>query len=398
MGSSCDYLVIGAGVIGLSVGISILESDPKAKVIVIDKEGKSGSHASSRNSGVLHAGFYYSPDSLKAKFCKEGNEELRKIIKRSNIPIKEVGKVVVAQNEEEATRLDSLFDRGIVNGVDLELHDEGQLAKFEPLAKTKFKFLWSPTTAISDPLAVIKALESDFLKMGGRIDLSQEIQIEISGGEVKDKKGWYSAGHFINSGGAHADKIAKSVGVSIEYGMIPFMGTYFYAKREKLPLQKLVYPVPHKINPFLGVHFTLTLDGSVKIGPSAIPVFGREQYDLSSGWNFSDIVHSLKGLTSLAAGDSHSIISMITREIPSLYRAGIVAKANALTNYKLFASDWIRKPPGIRAQLVHLATGKLEQDFKVISHLNSTHILNAVSPGWTSAIPFAKYVVQSIPK
>jgi len=398
MSASCDYLIIGAGVIGLSIGISILESDPAAKVIVVDKESKSGTHASARNSGVLHAGFYYSPESLKAKFCKEGNLELRKVIKKSNIPIREVGKVVVAQNEEEATRLISLFERGAINGVDLELHDEGKLAAFEPLAKTSSKFLWSPTTAISDPSAVTKALESDFLNMGGQVDLSQEIKLEIAGGEVRDMSGRYSAAHFINSAGAHADRIAKSVEVSNEYAMIPFIGTYFYAKRDKLPLRRLVYPVPHKINPFLGVHFTLTLDGSVKIGPSAIPVFGREQYNLSCGWNLSDITQSLKGMASLAFGDSHSIISMIRSEIPSLYRSGIVGKAAALTKAKVTTSDWARKPPGIRAQLVHLATGKLEQDFKVISHLNSTHILNAVSPGWTSAIPFARYVVQNLSK
>ena len=398
MSSSCDYLVIGAGVIGLSLGIQILESDPAAKVIVADKENKPGTHASARNSGVLHAGFYYSPESLKAKFCKEGNKELRKVIKKSNIPIREVGKVVVAQNEEEANRLVSLFERGTINGVEIELHDEGKLAKFEPLAKTHSKFLWSPTTAISDPSAVINALESDFLNMGGQVDLSQEIQLEIVGGEVRDKSGRYSAGHFINSAGAHADRIAKSVEVSNEYAMIPFIGTYFYAKRDKLPLQRLVYPVPHKINPFLGVHFTLTLDGSVKIGPSAIPVFGREQYNLSNGWNLSDVTQSLKGMAALALGDSHSIITMIRSEIPSLYRSGIVAKAGALTKANINASDWVRKPPGIRAQLVHLATGKLEQDFKVISHLNSTHILNAVSPGWTSAIPFARYVLQNLSK
>jgi L-2-hydroxyglutarate oxidase len=398
MSASCDYLIIGAGVIGLSIGISILESDPAAKVIVVDKESKSGTHASARNSGVLHAGFYYSPESLKAKFCKEGNLELRKVIKKSNIPIREVGKVVVAQNEEEATRLISLFERGTINGVELELHDESKLVRFEPLAKTSSKFLWSPTTAISDPSAVTKALESDFLSMGGQLDLSQEIELEITGGEVRDKSRQYSASYIINSAGAHADRIAKSVEVSKEYAMIPFIGTYFYAKREKLPLQRLVYPVPHKINPFLGVHFTLTLDGSVKIGPSAVPVFGREQYNLSSGWNLSDITQSLKGMASLAIGDSHSIMSMIRSEIPSLYRSGIVAKAGALTKANITASDWARKPPGIRAQLVHLDTGKLEQDFKVISHLNSTHILNAVSPGWTSAIPFARYVAQNLSK
>ena len=146
-----DVLIIGAGIVGLSVGIALLQAKPSLKILVIDKETGPGKHASGRNSGVLHAGFYYSPDSLKAKFCREGNAELRRLCIENEIPVLECGKVVVARNDEEDARLDLLFSRGIANGVDLEIYEAKNLERHEPLARTHFRYLWSPKTAISDP-------------------------------------------------------------------------------------------------------------------------------------------------------------------------------------------------------------------------------------------------------
>ena len=163
----CDLLIIGAGAIGFSIGIAYLDANPGKKVLLADKENHIGKHASGRNSGVLHAGFYYSPESLKAKFCRDGNVELRKIAKKYSIPIRDVGKVVVARNGEENLRLDELFERGLQNGVDLELLDEQSLNQFEPLAQTTNRFLWSPTTAVGNPNDVIKKLAEKFTKSGG---------------------------------------------------------------------------------------------------------------------------------------------------------------------------------------------------------------------------------------
>ena len=167
----CDVLIIGGGIIGLSIGIALLESKPSLKVIIAEKEKGLGFHASGRNSGVLHAGFYYSPNSLKAKFCREGNNELRKVAKKHGIPVRDVGKVVVARNADENVRLETLFERGVKNGVDIELKLAEELKTFEPLAVTCERFLWSPTTGVSDPKAINEALLKDFISLGGKIDL-----------------------------------------------------------------------------------------------------------------------------------------------------------------------------------------------------------------------------------
>jgi len=392
-----DITIIGAGVIGLSVGNALLESNPKLRVAIIDKETSLGIHASGRNSGVMHAGFYYSPESLKAKFCRDGNFELRKLCKRHNIPILETGKVVVTQNVDEESRLQTLYERGIHNGVELEMHDASKLKDFEPLAKTLNQFLWSPNTAISDSHMVLNAMAEEFLIKGGRLSLETSAVLTSNGDEVGISNREFEAHFYVNSSGAQSDRISRAVGVGLEYAMLPFMGVYRSASNDTLGLRTLVYPVPHPINPFLGVHFTLTLDGKFKIGPTAIPILGREQYSFRTGWSLSDIYQATKAAKSLIAGDSHDVSEMIRSEWPKLLENEIVSQASQLVPRAKDVRQWYKMPPGIRSQLVHLPTGKLEQDFKIVTKSNSLHVLNAVSPGWTSSIPFARYVASLIP-
>jgi L-2-hydroxyglutarate oxidase LhgO len=392
MSKKCNVLVIGAGVVGLSTGIALLQSRPRLKVIVADKEKDIGLHASGRNSGVIHAGFYYSPDSLKAKFCRDGNFELRELAKKYGIPVKDVGKVVVARNDDEDSRLSTLFERGIANGVDLEIHPEEKLREFEPLAVTHKRFMWSPNTGISDSIAIIKAMRDEFLSLGGEIHFDSRVNLSESSGEIYDSSSKFVFNHVVNAAGAQADRISRSVGVGTEYAMLPFMGVYRATSEKNLPLQRLVYPVPHPINPFLGVHFTLTIDGKVKIGPTAIPIAGREQYSFTEGWSGSDIAQALKGMKSLITGSSHDFGAILKSEWPKIIQKLLVKESIELIPSAIGVRDWQRKPPGIRAQLVHLPTGKLEQDFIVTSQVNATHVLNAVSPGWTSSIPFGRYV------
>ena len=394
MPKKCDVLIIGAGVVGLSTGIALLQSRPSLKVIVADKEKHIALHASGRNSGVIHAGFYYSPDSLKAKFCRDGNFELRKLAKKYEIPVKNVGKVVVTRNEDEDSKLSILFERGIANGVELEIHPKEKMKDFEPLAITNSRFMWSPNTGISDSISIVKAMRDEFLSLGGEVCFNSKINLTESNGEINDASNQFTFLHVVNAAGAQADRISRSVGVGNEYAMLPFMGVYRATSEKNLPMQRLVYPVPHPINPFLGVHFTLTIDGKVKIGPTAIPIAGREQYSFTEGWSGSDIAQALKGMRSLITGDSHDFGAILKSEWPKIIQKLLVKESTELVPNAIKVKDWHRKPPGIRAQLVHLPTGKLEQDFIVTRHLNSTHILNAVSPGWTSSIPFGKYVAQ----
>jgi L-2-hydroxyglutarate oxidase len=389
----CDVLIIGAGVIGLSSGIALLQSRPNLKVVIADKEKNIALHASGRNSGVIHAGFYYSPDTLKAKFCREGNFELRKLATKYRIPVKDVGKVVVSRSEDEDSRLNALFERGIANGVELEIHPEEKLKEFEPLAITHNRFMWSPNTGISDSIAIVKAMRDEFLSLGGEIHFDSKVNLSESNGEIYDSSDQFTFKHVVNAAGAQADRISRSVGVGTEYAMLPFMGVYRATSEKNLPLQRLVYPVPHPINPFLGVHFTLTIDGKVKIGPTAIPIAGREQYSFTEGWSGSDIAQALKGMKSLITGNSHDFGAVLKSEWPKVIQKLLVKESTKLVPSANQVRDWQRKPPGIRAQLVHLPSGKLEQDFIVIKKSNATHILNAVSPGWTSSIPFGRHVV-----
>jgi len=390
----CDLLIIGAGAIGFSIGIAYLDANPGKKVIVADKENQIGKHASGRNSGVLHAGFYYSPESLKAKFCREGNAELRKIVKKYNIPIRDVGKVVVARNDEENLRLDNLLERGLQNGVELELLDQKSLKQFEPLAKTISRFLWSPTTAVSDPVMIINALKTEFERMGGVLALAVKVKLVEVSGMICESSQTYDAKFIVNAAGAQADYISRQINVGVEYAMLPFMGVYRTTNQSKLPLQRLVYPVPHPINPFLGVHFTLTINGLVKIGPTAIPVFGREQYAFNTGWSISDSIQALKGATALVKGESHNFGAILKSEWPKVILKQLLRESTELVPSANNVRRWDKKPPGIRAQLVDLPSGKLEQDFVAKKYLNSLHVLNAVSPGWTSAIPFGKWIVD----
>jgi L-2-hydroxyglutarate oxidase len=394
MAKKCDVLIIGAGVVGLSTGIALLQNRPNLKVLIADKEKHIGLHASGRNSGVIHAGFYYSPDSLKAKFCCDGNFELRKLAKKFGIPVKDVGKVVVARNAEEDSRLNTLFEKGIANGVELEIHPKEKLKDFEPLAVTHNRFMWSPNTGISDSIAIVKAMRDEFLSLGGAIHFESKVKLIESNGEILDSSNQFTFKHLVNAAGAQADRISRSVGVGTAYAMVPFIGVYRATNEKNLPLKRLVYPVPHPINPFLGVHFTLTTDGKVKIGPTAIPIAGREQYSFTEGWSGPDIIQALKGVKSLVTGDSHDFGAILKSEWPKIIQKLLVKESTELVPSAIGVRDWHRKPPGIRAQLVHLPTGKLEQDFIVTRHANSTHVLNAVSPGWTSSIPFGKHVAE----
>jgi len=387
-----DVLIIGAGIVGLSIGIALLQARSSLKIHVIDKESGPGQHASGRNSGVLHAGFYYSPDSLKAKFCREGNLELRKLCTENEIPVLECGKVVVTRNAEEDARLDLLYSRGITNGVELEIHEAISLGKHEPLAQTHSRYLYSPKTAVSDPRAVTNAMVKSLEELGGRVSYDAQVRLSESAGEISVKG--FNTKHVVNSAGAQADRLARGLGMAKEYAMVPFMGIYRSVDSKKLPLKRLVYPLPHPMNPFLGVHFTLTLDGKVKIGPTAIPILGREQYSLTSGWSLPDIGQALVAASALIQGEAHSLGEILKSELPKLRETRLIRESASLVPRAKEIKNWTKKPPGIRSQLVHIKSGRLEQDFIVQNYKNSTHILNAVSPGWTSAIPFGRWVAH----
>jgi len=394
-----DYVIIGAGIIGISLGIELLTQKPTKKILIIDKEERPGVHASGRNSGVLHAGFYYSPDSLKAKFCKQGNLELKKFCKTNNLEVKETGKVVVCQDKNDVIRLINLFERGIANGVEIELLESKELSRIEPAAQTVDKFIWSPTTAVGNPKEIIKKLAEKFTKMGGLFRFNSRVKLINNSNEVLIEGNGYilSATSIINSAGAYASELAKQVGVGHEYVCLPFLGAYRKSEFVAGNPKRLVYPVPNPINPFLGVHTTNTLSDEIKIGPTAFPVIGKEQYKFLDGFNAKELRDFYLATKTLLKSDSVNILGLAKSEGVKLFKRPLIKKAKRLTNALDLNQKWKNYPAGIRAQIVNLDTKVIEMDYIVRSDKNVVHILNAVSPGWTSSIPFSRWIVENQP-
>ena len=394
MGHSPDLAVIGGGIVGLALADAWLARFPGDDVIVFDKEARLAQHASGRNSGVLHAGFYYAPDSLKAQLTRDGNAQLREFCAEYNVPVRATGKVVVAQSEEQVPALRELYERGQRNGVTLELIDEDQLRELEPCARTVNQALWSPNTAVADPSAVVEALAERVRNRGGTIALSDGIKQAGIGWVESTHQGRLAVGHIINAAGLYADRVAHWFGVGMEYRMLPFKGLYWYGNWAPGRLNRHVYPVPDPRNPFLGVHLTVTVDGRAKIGPTAIPALRREDYQ----WALPNRETLEIGATypSFLTSKKHDAFGLIRTELPKYSRRHLIKQAAALVPSVRQADFTERGKPGVRAQLFHLPTKSLEMDFVVADGPGSTHVLNAVSPAWTSALAVGQYVVDRI--
>jgi L-2-hydroxyglutarate oxidase len=395
--AASDFLVIGGGIVGLSIARELKSRFSEAAVTLIEKEPACGLHASGRNSGVLHAGFYYSADSLKARFTRVGNEAMTAYCAARNIPLNKCGKLVVAKNESELAQLDELLARGARNKVPLESITEEQAREIEPRVKTCQRAIFSPTTSSGDPRQVIQTMEEDARHEGISIIRGERYLKRIEGG-IKTPKRQFAAGHIINAAGLYADKIALDFGFSESYRILPFKGLYLHSDEPPGSLRTNIYPVPDLRNPFLGVHFTVKSDGKVKIGPTAIPAFWREQYRSFDNFRFGEFVEILFREAGLMFSSSFDFRQLAVEELKKYSRPHLVALASHLAS-QVSAGNYRRwGEPGIRAQLLDIKSRKLEMDFVIEGDERSTHLLNAVSPGWTCALPFASYVVDRIEK
>ncbi len=396
MPESVDVAVIGGGIVGLALADAWLAREPGASVIVFDKEDHLGAHASGRNSGVLHAGFYYAPESLKARLTRQGNELLRAFCAERGVAVRETGKVVVITAEDQHPALVELHRRGLANGVELELVDEAGLAELEPLARTIGTALWSPNTAVASPVDVVESLASRVREHGGRIALSTSVTAAGPGWIRTSRGERIAAGHVINAAGLYADKVAHWFGFGGDYRMLPFKGLYWYGTWEPNRLRRHVYPVPDPRNPFLGVHLTVTVDGRAKVGPTAIPALWREDYGGVGGFDPAEVL-TIAGLyPRFLASKHHDVPGLLRSELPKYSRRHLVEQAAALVPSVTPESFTIKGRPGVRAQLLHKPSGRLEMDFIVEGDARSTHVLNAVSPAWTSSLAVGAYVVDGI--
>ena len=392
-----DFLIIGGGVVGLSIARELKRRHPGASVTLIEKESKPGLHGSGRNSGVIHAGFYYSADSLKAKLTRAGNIALTGYCEAKGIPLNRCGKLVVAKDAADLPKLDELLRRGAANGVPLESLSEEQACAIEPRVKTHERAIFSPTTSTTDPHLVIAAMEEDALAEGIAI-YHDTPYLGRKGSTILTARGTFEVGHVINAAGLYADRVARDFGFSERYRILPFKGIYLYSDEPAGAFRTNIYPVPDLRNPFLGVHFTIKADGYAKIGPTAIPAFWREQYHGLDNFSFGEFIEVLFREAGLMLSANFDFRKLAVEELQKYSRPHLVSLASKLA-HGVKASDYTRwGEPGIRAQLLDIRSRKLEMDFVIERDEKSTHVLNAVSPGWTCSIPFAGYVVDLMEK
>ncbi len=380
-----DYLIIGAGIIGLSIARELKQIDSDANILIIEKEPDIGYHSSGRNSGVLHAGFYYTSSSLKAKFTKEGNKALTIYCEENNLKINKAQKIVVAKDESELETLKELYERGIKNGVEVELIDKSELSKRFKNIKTYKLALYSPTTSTVNPKEILSHIKEELLK--------NKVEIRFNTSYSNDMKN--DAKMVINCAGLYADKVAKEFGFSKDYKILPFKGIYLKYTKPDHFINTNIYPVPNLKNPFLGVHYTITVDNEIKIGPTAIPAFWRENYQGLNNFKLNEFLDIIFTEAKLFLLNSFGFRNLAFSEMKKYNKNYFVSLAKSMV-YKVDKDGFNKwSKPGIRAQLINTKTNELLQDFVVEGDAKSVHVLNAVSPAFTSSFPFAKWVVEN---
>lgn len=391
-----DYVIIGAGIIGLGIARALKEKFPACSIIMVEKEPALAAHGSGRNSGVLHAGFYYSADSLKAKFCREGCAAWKEYVLKHKLKLNACEKVVVATTEAERAGIIELKKRGDVNGVAVSIVDEKQLAEIDPNARTLGEALYSPTTATVDPVQICLHLADELRKQGVQILLSHPYEKKLGPTTIQAGGIVIEAGKVFNCAGLYADRVARDFGFCSDYTIIPFKGIHMLAARPPVPsVRTLIYPVPNLANPFLGVHFNITVDGHVKIGPTAIPAFWRENYQGGDNFNAREMAEIVGWEALLLATNAFNFRSLAFSEIRKYNREHLLSLVRPMVQ-KLddgAFTKWAK--PGIRAQLLHKKSKKLLQDFVVEGDRQTVHVLNAVSPAFTCSLPFGKHIVEN---
>jgi 2-hydroxyglutarate dehydrogenase len=392
--TTCDLVVVGAGILGLAVAREALRRDPDLRVHVVEREERVGAHQTGHNSGVVHAGIYYAPGSLKARLCVEGARDLYAFCERHDVPVERCGKVIVALTEDEVPGLDALEWRGRQNGVaGLRRLDRRGLRDLEPHAEG-VAALHSPATGIVDFPAVARALAREVIEDGGRITLGRAVTgVESRPGEVvlRTADGDLAARHAVFCAGAWSDRLAVAAGASPDPRIVPFRGAYLRLRPERRDLvRSLIYPVPDPSLPFLGVHLTRHIDGDVLVGPTALMVGARDAYRLRR-LRPADLGATLgwPGTWRMARRWWRTGLSEMG------YAANRAAFVRAAQRYvpELQPADVLPGPSGIRAQAL-ARDGALVDDF-VFSHTGrALHVRNAPSPAATSSLAIARLIAD----
>jgi L-2-hydroxyglutarate oxidase len=390
-----DFAIIGGGIVGICTAWKLQCRCPDKTVLLLEKEDSLAFHQSGHNSGVIHAGVYYEPGSLKAKLCRRGLYETIDLCNQFNIPYRQCGKLLVATNETELTRMHSLYGRCVENDVEAELISVNRLKEMEPHI-TGVGAIFVSETGIVDYRKICEVLAGEFKAAGGTIELNSEVD-DISENEsgitITMENGECQCNFLICCAGLHADRIARLHGLEIDFNIIPFRGEFYrLADRYKELISHLIYPIPDPNLPFLGVHITPMIDGTVTVGPNAVLGWKREGYG-KFNFNINDSLDILtfKGFWRLMG--QH--FSYGLKELwVSLNKSAYVRQVRKYCP-EIMIEDLLPHPAGIRAQAVY-SDGRLAHDFLFYETPRSLHVCNAPSPAATSALPIAEYLCDKV--
>ena len=396
MNKMFDIGIIGGGIVGLATAYQLSQKFPKLSVAVIEKESSLAKHQTGHNSGVLHSGIYYKPGSLKAINCRQGKKAMEKFCKEQDIDFELCGKIIVALNDEEVPRMQNIFQRGQENGVNCKIISREEMLEIEPHV--------AGVQAIHVPECGIVNYKQVCLRLGEIIEEKEENQLFLGHQVTKIKnlndnlvietnKGVIECKHLINCGGLHSDKITKLGGQKPPAKIIPFKGEYFELKENAKHLCKnLIYPVPDPAFPFLGVHFTRMIDGTVECGPNAVLAFGREAYG-KFDLNLKDLLESITypGFQKMAM--KHW--KMGWGEMWRSYNKGAFVKALKRLIPEIDASHLVSAPAGIRAQAVS-PKGGLVDDFLIEENPRIINVCNAPSPAATASLNIGSTIMAQL--
>ena len=386
-----DYIVIGGGIVGLSTALKLQEANKK--ILILEKESSVGLHQSGRNSGVLHSGIYYKPNSFKSNLCIRGRELMLKFLESNNIPYRLEGKIVVDENMQ---KIESLFERSkllAMSGVQVLEKDE--LIDKEPNSKI-LQGLFVPQAGVVDYKIVTETMANIFRNKGGDVEYFQEIVNITENNDAKlvsSKKETFTGDFLINCAGLFSDKVAKLDGLNLKVKIVPFRGEYYEIVNEKSHLlNNMIYPIADPDLPFLGIHLTKTVDGRIEAGPNAVLAFSREGYSWTK-FNLFETLETItyKGMIKLGRKYFKTGIDEMYR---SLNKAAFVQEVKKLLP-GIESEDLIQRPAGVRAQAVS-DDGSLLDDFLFEEGYKSLHVLNAPSPAATASLAIGEYIASKV--
>lgn len=393
--TSYDYVIIGAGIVGLTVARELKQRTPSARIAILDKEETVGVHASGRNSGVMHCGIYYGSDTVKAQVCSRGAARLLEFAKEHDIAHLKSGKVILATSENQLDTVERLMQNAKANGIRAQRINQQELHELEPAAAPGPAAIYCPDTAVIDSLAVLKRLRLLLEQEGVTFCFGCKVQGLNTANQLKTSKGTFSFGFLFNCAGAYADTLARHFGLAENYALVPFKGIYWKLSPEANHLVRAnIYPVPDVSLPFLGVHLTRVISGDVYVGPTAIPVLGRENYRRLQGTRFKEALDIGYRLGAMYISNQNNFRLLAKTEMAKYSKNSFLTAARKLLP-QLEAHDLVpTAKAGIRPQLINIKTKKLEMDYIFERTDNSVHVLNAISPAFTSSFAFAQMIVD----